>query len=263
MIEAPQSFIVREECDKAAWQNGFRRPVGELNGWATYESTTANGKVFLAAATKNGPWYLALDHQGVIAELDAELAALPGPAQARYSFDHLKDLYAALARVYALSLSLPDSPLQAFIEQTKSLPRTTEMERLVVQRVGQNIFRDRLLKYWSSACPLTGISDPALLRASHIKPWALCDSDFERLDVHNGLLLSALWDAAFDAGLVSFGDDGVPLFSPMLTAAARARLTWTTPMRLTPQHRKQLAWHRSTLFDKNIRSTVSPAIEGN
>ena len=31
--------------------------------------------------------------------------------------------------------------------------------------------------------------------------------DALRLDVHNGLLLSALWDAAFDAGLISFADD--------------------------------------------------------
>jgi hypothetical protein len=74
---------------------------------------------------------------------------------------------------------------------------------LVVQRIGQGIFRARLMDYRQGCCPLTGISDPALLRASHIIPWADCESDAERLDVHNGLLLSALWDAAFDAGLVA------------------------------------------------------------
>jgi hypothetical protein len=55
-----------------------------------------------------------------------------------------------------------------------------------------------------------GITDPALLRASHIVPWSDCNDD-QRLDVHNGLLLSALWDATFDQGLVSFADDGAPL----------------------------------------------------
>ncbi|WP_246176464.1 HNH endonuclease [Rhodovulum strictum] len=35
------------------------------------------------------------------------------------------------------------------------------------------------------------------LTASHIIPWKDCTTDAERLDVHNGLLLSALWDAAF------------------------------------------------------------------
>src|SRR3977135_1680410 len=70
-----------------------------------------------------------------------------------------------------------------------------------------SIFRDALMDYWGGRCPLTGITEPALLRASHIVPWAECD-DAQRLDVHNGLLLSALWDAAFDAGLISFADDG-------------------------------------------------------
>jgi hypothetical protein len=37
------------------------------------------------------------------------------------------------------------------------------------------------------------------------------------LDVHNRLLLSALWDAAFDAGLVSFNSAGQPLLSPSIS----------------------------------------------
>ena len=84
----------------------------------------------------------------------------------------------------------------------------------MVQRIGQDIFRKALLAYWNGRCPLTGIADPELLRASHIKPWSACETDAERLDVHNGLLLSALWDAAFDKGLVTFADDGTPILSP-------------------------------------------------
>jgi predicted restriction endonuclease len=78
--------------------------------------------------------------------------------------------------------------------------------------------------YWGARCPITGITDPALLRASHIVPWAEC-GDAQRLDVHNGLLLSALWDAAFDVGLISFANDGTVLASPALSAtrANRAR----------------------------------------
>jgi hypothetical protein len=44
----------------------------------------------------------------------------------------------------------------------------TEAERLVVQRIGQDIFRARLMIYWQGRCPLTGISDPALLREFRI-----------------------------------------------------------------------------------------------
>jgi hypothetical protein len=250
MIEAPQSFIVKEECNKATFQNGFRRSLGELDGWSAYESTTASGRVYLAARGPEGPWYLGIDHHGVDAEIGIAPSEMDGPGIARYRFDNLNDLYSALMRVYALALSLPDGPLQIFIQQTQGMPRDTEAERLVVQRVGQDIFRDRLMKYWNSTCPLTGIVEPALLRASHIKPWSRCESDAERLDVHNGLLLSALWDAAFDAGLVTFEDDGVPTFSPALTDAARENLTWSSPLRLTPQHRQQLDWHKKILFLK-------------
>ena len=79
------------------------------------------------------------------------------------------------------------------------------------------------MDYWQGRCPLTGITDPALLRASHIVPWAECDSDAERLNVHNGLLLSALWDAAFDRALVTFDDEGEPLFSPKLSERGARR----------------------------------------
>jgi hypothetical protein len=132
----------------------------------------------------------------------------------------LTQLHAALDRVYTLAVSLPDAPLARFQAETALLPRTTEAERLVVQRIGQNIFRDALMDYWGSLCPLTGITEPGLLRASHIVPWANC-TDEQRLDMHNGLLLSALWDAAFDRGLISFADDGSVLQSPQLSAMAR------------------------------------------
>lgn len=248
MIQSPQSFVVREECEKATWQNGFRRKLGEVGGWAAFGSTTAPGTIYLAAAGSQGPWFMALDHAGVIEELDLSAAQLPGPGIARYAFDTLGQLYGVLPRVYQLAASLPDAPLQEFEAKIKDLPTTTEAERLVVQRIGQNIFRDRLIDYWQSRCPLTGITDKALLRASHIVPWKDCTSNAERLDVHNGLLLSALWDAAFDRGLVTFNDEGSPQFSPALSETGRAALHWLAPLQLTEWHRQKLAWHRENLF---------------
>jgi hypothetical protein len=248
-VEAPQSFIVREECEKAAFQNGFRRRLGEIEGWAAFASTTARGAIHLAAAGAHGPWFLALDHAGVIAELGLPAAAVPGPGNTRYAFDTLGEVYTALARVYALGVSLPDAPLRKFEIRAADLPRTTEAERLVVQRIGQDIFRASLMDYWQGRCPLTGITDPALLRASHIIPWAECESDAERLDVHNGLLLSALWDAAFDRALVTFDDQGRPEFSPSLSEQARAELRWKAPIALTDEHRRRLARHRERTRD--------------
>ena len=87
MLESPQSFVVRQECEKATWQNGFRRVIGEQDGWAAFASTTAQGKIYLAAAGKNGPWFFALDHAGVVAELGLPTTDMPGPALARYAFE--------------------------------------------------------------------------------------------------------------------------------------------------------------------------------
>ena len=55
---------------------------------------------------------------------------------------------------------------------------SSEAERLVVQRIGQNLFREGLLDLWGRAlrCAATGLAVPALLRASHIKPWADCET---------------------------------------------------------------------------------------
>lgn len=250
MIESPQSFIVSTECSKAAEQHGFRRRLGETDGWAAFGSTTAHGTIHLAAAGPQGPWYLALDHAGVIEELGLPPAEMPGPGLARYIVNTLGALYAMLPRIYQLAASLPDAPLREFQARVKDLPKATEAERLVVQRIGQDIFRAGLMDYWRGRCPLTGITDLALLRASHIIPWKDCGSDAERLDVHNGLLLSALWDAAFDRGLVTFDDDGRPEFSPQLGETARAELRWQAPVPLTDKHRTRLARHRGFVFER-------------
>lgn len=247
-LETPQSFVVRQECEKAAYQNGYRRPLEEQAGWRGFASTTVPGAIYLAATGTNGTWFLALEHRGVIAELGLRQEAIDGPGIARFHFASIGDLYSVLPRVYQLSASLPDMPLRVFEDKIRGLPRSTEAERLVVQRVGQDVFRASLIEYWQGRCPLTGISDPVLLRASHIVPWSKCASDEERLDVYNGLLLSALWDAAFDQGLVSFDVSGVPVFSPTLSAEGRASLTWVEPIPLTDHHRERMTWHRENLF---------------
>lgn len=251
--DSPQPFIIREECEKAAWQHGYRRPLGEENGWAAFESTTARGTIWLAAASDQGPWFLSVDHPGIAQELSLPQTDMNGPGKARFNFPNLTTLYAILPRVYQLGVSLPDAPLIVFHQQTAALPKATEAERFVVQRIGQNIFRDSLMDYWQGRCPLTGITDPALLRASHIVPWSECDDDAQRLDVHNGLLLSALWDAAFDRALVTFDDDGYPQFSPQLSSAAKDALNWSQPILLSDPHRTNLGFHRLMFKGTTVR----------
>lgn len=98
---------------------------------------------------------------------------------------------------------------------------------------------------------MTGISDAALLRASHIKPWKNA-SDAERLDVHNGLLLSALWDAAFDEGLVTFDDDGRARCSTRLGTKSLEALSSDAVLNLNDSHRAFLKWHRANVYKNNV-----------
>lgn len=246
--EIPPGFVVRTEAQKATWDNGYRLERGIEGGWLHYGSTTAPVSVWVAGASARGPWLLSIDHSGVAAEIGSlPISPVAGPGLATFIFANLAQLHVALDRVYKLAVSLPEAPLAQFQAKIKGLPQTTQAERLVIQRIGQDVFRDALLAYWGSRCPLTGITEPALLRASHIAPWAEC-TDAQRLDVHNGLLLSALWDAAFDRGLISFADDGSVLVSAELSQTARVALGVNTVPPLTglhDQHRANLAIHRS------------------
>ncbi len=90
-----------------------------------------------------------------------------------------------------------------------------------------------------------------LLRASHIKPWADCATDAERLDVFNGLLLEARVDAVFDQGFVTVDDEGRLVVAAELGAEARQMLGLDVERRvrrLEAQHRVYLAWHRARVF---------------
>jgi hypothetical protein len=161
--ENPPGFVVRTEAQKAAGDNGYRLEHGVEGGWLHYASTTAPGSIWIAGASGRGPWLLSLDHSGVAAEIGA-LPPSPksGPGLGTFMLANLTDLHAALDRVYKLAMSLPEAPLERFKAQTANLPRTTEAERLVIQRIGQDVFRDALMDYWGGRCPITGITEPGV-----------------------------------------------------------------------------------------------------
>jgi hypothetical protein len=80
----------------------------------------------------------------------------------------------------------------------------TEIETTVKTRRGQQFFRQSILNSYDVRCCITGIHVPRLLVASHIKPWGKFPE--HRLDPRNGLCLSAIHDAAFDAGLITLDE---------------------------------------------------------
>lgn len=79
----------------------------------------------------------------------------------------------------------------------------TEKENLVNSRIGQGVFREKLMVDCGSKCPISQITDVRILRASHIKPWRFA-SNSERIDPKNGLILSPTYDLLFDQGLITF-----------------------------------------------------------
>jgi len=85
------------------------------------------------------------------------------------------------------------------------------------QRKGQDYFRRMILANYGGRCALTGIDIPQLLLASHIIPWSDKSHKQDRLNPCNGICLSALYDKAFDEGLISFSpSDYTVCFSSIL-----------------------------------------------
>jgi predicted restriction endonuclease len=77
----------------------------------------------------------------------------------------------------------------------------------ITSRVGQGAYRKRIIHRWEYKCAVTSFNKLEVLIASHIVPWAEA-SDTERLDVHNGILLSPTYDALFDKHLLTFDEKG-------------------------------------------------------
>ena len=126
---------------------------------------------------------------------------------------------------------------------------STDRQAVVMSRIGQGLFRQQLLKYWTR-CAVTGISITQILRASHIKPWRKSTNQ-ERLDSFNGLLLVGTLDLLFDAGLISFTDSGQMLISTRLSPDDRVTLNVHEHLHLhmiEDAHQPYLAFHRQHVY---------------
>lgn len=132
----------------------------------------------------------------------------------------------------------------------------TQIVREVAMRRGQGFFRSAVLAAYDGKCCITGIACDALLRASHIVPWAADET--LRLDPRNGLCLNALHDAAFDRGLITIGERFELLVSKRLKDevtgsvweemfASREGRAVALPERFGPRA-EGLAWHRGRVW---------------
>lgn len=129
--------------------------------------------------------------------------------------------------------------------QFTAAPETVR-QQLIDARVGQGRFRKELLTWWDGQCAVTGATVSDVLVASHIKPWVQSDN-IERLDMYNGLLLSATLDRLFDRGLIGFAADGRLIRSRRISDEDLARLGIAPDCRLrrvATRHLPYLALHR-------------------
>jgi len=125
----------------------------------------------------------------------------------------------------------------------------TEKISLIQARLGQGKFRERLIKLWGH-CSVSGYTNPALLIASHIKPWAKATNE-ERLDKYNGLLLTPNLDKAFDKGLITFDEHGKVIISKSLTEPRDLGIH--PNLQIAPFHKKTknyMLYHRNSIFSE-------------
>lgn len=80
-----------------------------------------------------------------------------------------------------------------------------ERTTLASVRVGQQFFRSTVLSAYGGQCCISGLSIPSLLQVGHIVPWHRDERN--RVNPRNGLALSVLHHAAFDAGIITINDD--------------------------------------------------------
>lgn len=101
-----------------------------------------------------------------------------------------------------------------------------------------------------NTCCLCNVGNPALLTASHIKPWATSNPE-EKLDAENGFLLCPNHDALFDGGFITFEDDGKIIISKRLSDidCIFTNVHPSMKINLTEKNKKYLNYHRNHVFE--------------
>ena len=147
------------------------------------------------------------------------------------------------------------SPLERELGSTTAL-------RLTEVRTKQELFRRRLIGV-EKKCRLTQVMDLRFLRASHIKPWAACDDIGQRVDGHNGLLLTPQADLLFDRGWISFENSGQLLVTDFMPKDVREKLGLKLKYGrqcgdFTPEQQGYLKYHRDHVYEQRFKKSASP-----
>ena len=115
-----------------------------------------------------------------------------------------------------------------------------------------------VLANYTTKCAITAIDLPQLLLASHILPWS--KNEEHRLNPENGICLSALYDKAFDKGIIGINKNYEVILSSTLKKkkdtlffknhfAPIENLKITKPVKYLPR-KELLEYHLDTVFEK-------------
>ena len=148
-----------------------------------------------------------------------------------------------------------ESKFAEILSGTENLKGETKV-REVKTRVNQNAFRQIVLANYSCKCARTRIDIPELLIASHIIPWS--QNEQERLNPENGICLSALYDRAYDKGLIGITEKYQIVLSSELRTKEKKEfypstfgnlcgITLQIPQKYLPR-KEFLQFHMDTVF---------------
>jgi hypothetical protein len=153
-------------------------------------------------------------------------------------------------------IDLWERRLEQQIVTASDIPET-ERRALVRARIGQGLFKDRVIKI-EVRCRITGVDNLAHLRASHCKPWRDSTNE-ERLNGENGLLLTPSIDHLFDRGFIGFEDNGRLIISPVAHRLSLKRMGIDTDNAVhvgsfTSGQKSFLEFHRNSVLLQSNRS---------
>jgi len=141
-----------------------------------------------------------------------------------------------------------EQDVNAIVED--NLITNTEKSTFIKARIGQGIYRNKLIQYWGK-CALTNYGDSRFLVASHIKPWRASNNE-ERLDTYNGLLLLPNLDKIFDLGFITFSDKGKIIVSSYLEEPNKLGVTHDMQLAMKNEHKPYMKYHRKDVYERNI-----------
>lgn len=148
-----------------------------------------------------------------------------------------------------------ESEIRKSIEEIEeSNLKSAEKETIIQARIGQGVYRKRLLEE-TSICPFTMVNDERLLIASHIKPWKQAENK-EKKDPKNGFVFTPTYDKLFDRGYISFTDDKRLMVSTWLSKYNREQLNLVEGQiieklpAIDEKRKVYLKYHREYVFKK-------------